>query len=113
MVGTVPLFAVLDTATFAAIVVVQILPGAFLTLNDGTLACYLTECFPTRVRYTGFAFSFNTANALFGGTAPFIATLLISTTGSKLAPAYYLAAAAVVALLAMLACPETAGRPLA
>ena len=107
-----PLFAVLGKAAFAGIVVVQIVLGLFLTLNDGTLAVFLTERFPTRVRYTGFAFSFNTANALFGGTAPFVATLLISLTGSKLAPAYYLVAAAVVTLVAMFASPETAGQPL-
>jgi MFS family permease len=65
-----------------------------------------------RVRYTGFAFSFNAANALFGGTAPFVATLLISLTGSKLAPAWYLVAAATVTLAAMLASKETAGKPL-
>jgi MHS family proline/betaine transporter-like MFS transporter len=86
--------------------------GALLTVNDGTLPCFLTEIFPTRVRYSGFAFSFNTANALFGGTAPFVATWLISATGSKTAPAWYLVAAAAVALVAMLAARETAGKPL-
>jgi MHS family proline/betaine transporter-like MFS transporter len=83
-----------------------------LTLNDGTLASFLSEAFPTRVRFTGFAFSFNTANALFGGTAPFVATMLISVTGSKLAPSWYLVAAAVVSLLAMLASRETANTEL-
>jgi MHS family proline/betaine transporter-like MFS transporter len=84
-----------------------------LAMNDGTLPCFLAEIFPTRVRYSGFAFSFNTANALFGGTAPFLATWLIAETGDKLAPAWMLVAAAVVALLAMLAVRETANRALA
>jgi MHS family proline/betaine transporter-like MFS transporter len=39
------------------------------------------------VRYSGFAFSFNTANALFGGTAPFVATWLISAHRQQAAPA--------------------------
>ena len=56
---------------------IQIVLGALLTMNDGTLPVFLAEIFPTRVRYSGFALSFNTANALFGGTAPFVATLLI------------------------------------
>lgn len=51
-------------------------------------------------------------NAMFGGTAPFIATWLISETGSKAAPAWFLVAAAVVALIAMVSSRETAGRPL-
>ncbi len=109
---TVPLFGMLDGASFAMIVLIQVIFGALLTVNDGTLPCFLTEIFPTRVRYSGFAFSFNTANALFGGTAPFVATWLIAATGSKTAPAWYLVAAAVVALVAMLASRETAGKPL-
>jgi MHS family proline/betaine transporter-like MFS transporter len=109
---TVPLFALLDHVSFTGIVLIEVILGAMLTMNDGTLATYLTEVFPTRVRYTGFAFSFNAANALFGGTAPFVATLLISLTGSKLAPAWYLVAAATVTLAAMLASKETAGKPL-
>jgi len=110
MVLTVPLFGMLDGATFATIVLIQVVFGALLTVNDGTLPCFLTEIFPTRVRYSGFAFSFNTANALFGGTAPFIATWLISATGNKEAPAWFLVAAAAVALVSMLYSRETAGR---
>ena len=109
---TVPLFRMLDGATFGMIVLIQVIFGALLTVNDGTLPCYLTELFPTRVRYSGFAFSFNTANAMFGGTAPFIATWLISATGSKAPPAWFLVAAAVVAFVAMVSSRETAGRPL-
>ena len=78
-----------------------------LTINDGTLATFLAESFPTEVRYTGFALSFNTANALLGGTAPTIATALIQYTGSSLAPAYYLAFIAFLALTAMLAIHST------
>ncbi|TIC78406.1 MFS transporter [Crenobacter intestini] len=110
---TVPLFALLDGASFATILLIQIAFGALLTMNDGTLACFLSEIFPTKVRYSGFAFSFNSANALFGGTAPFIATWLISVTGSKTAPAWYLVGAAVVALCAMLMIHETAHEALA
>ncbi|MGH3435207.1 MAG: MFS transporter [Sciscionella sp.] len=109
---TVPLFILLGQASFIGVVLIAVLLGALLTMNDGTLACFLTEAFPTRVRYSGFAFSFNTANALFGGTAPFVATLLIGVTGSKLAPAWYLVGAAALTLLAMLSSRETAGKPL-
>jgi MHS family proline/betaine transporter-like MFS transporter len=112
MLLTVPLFSALDGASFLGIVLIQIAFGALLTVNDGTLPCFLSELFPTRVRYSGFAFSFNAANALFGGTAPFVATWLIAVSGSKLAPAWYLVVAAVVALAAMLAARETAGKPL-
>ncbi len=55
-----------------------------------TLFSYLTQTFPTSVRFTGFAFSFNLANAIFGGTASFIATGLIALTGLSIAPAWYM-----------------------
>ncbi len=109
---TVPLFSQLSSVGVLGIILIQIAFGALLTMNDGTLPCFLSEIFPTKVRYSGFAFSFNLANTIFGGTAPFIATWLISITGSKLAPAWYLVAVAVVAMVAMVASRETAGKPL-
>ncbi|MCY0904826.1 MFS transporter [Arthrobacter sp. H14-L1] len=109
---TVPLFMLLDTGSFAVILVVQIVLGAMLTLNDGTLPSFLAELFPTRVRYSGFAVSFNLSNAIFGGTAPFVATALIAMSGSKLAPGWYLMAAAVVSLIAVACAKETSKAPL-
>ncbi|NVN00813.1 MFS transporter [Arthrobacter sp. SDTb3-6] len=109
---TVPAFMLLDTRNFLVILLVQILLGGMLTLNDGTLPSFLAELFPTRVRYSGFAVSFNLSNALFGGTAPFVATLLIATSGSKLAPGWYLMAAALISLVAVLCAKETSKDPL-
>ncbi|MHB9833226.1 MFS transporter [Paraburkholderia terrae] len=110
---TVPLFKGLAGASFMMIVAIQIAFGALLTMNDGTLPCFLSEIFPTRVRYSGFAFCFNAANALFGGTAPLVATWLIGATGNKLAPAWYLVGAAGIALIAMIFSRETSQAPLA
>ncbi len=104
---TVPAFMLLNTKNFAVILLVQILLGGMLTLNDGTLPSFLAELFPTKVRYSGFAVSFNLSNALFGGTAPFMATLLIAWTGTDLAPAYYLMAAALISLVAVALAHET------
>ncbi len=109
---TVPLFALLDTGVVWLIVAVEIVFGILLTVNDGTLATFLAESFPTSVRYTGFALSFNSANALLGGTAPFVATWLIAVTGSTAAPAWYLTIVAIGALGAMLASKETAFKEL-
>jgi len=106
---TVPLFHSLSSASIVGILLIQVALGAFLTINDGTLPCFLSESFPTRVRYSGFALCFNSANALFGGTAPLVATWLISATGNKLAPAWYLVGAAVVSLIAILASRAPSG----
>ncbi len=110
---TVPAFMLLDTGNFLVIVLVQILLGGMLSLNDGTLPSFLAEMFPTRVRYSGFAVSFNLSNALFGGTAPFVATLLIASSGSLLAPGWYLMGAAAISLIAVACSVETSKKALA
>ncbi len=112
IVFTIPAFMLLDTGSFLVVILVQIALGGMLTLNDGTLPSFLAEMFPTRIRYSGFAVSFNLSNALFGGTAPFMATLLIGMLGTSLAPGWYLMAAAAIALSAVLCARETSREPL-
>ncbi|MBI0547912.1 MFS transporter, partial [Dickeya dianthicola] len=52
-------------------------------------------------RASGMAISYNVAVTVFGGFAPFICTLLISATGSSLAPSYYLMITALLSVLAL------------
>ena len=68
----------------------------------------IVELFPTRSRTTLMSISYSLAVALFGGFAPFIATWLISTTGTPIAPTYYLIAAGLVSALTILPFRETA-----
>ncbi|MCI9130243.1 MAG: MHS family MFS transporter [Eggerthellaceae bacterium] len=109
---TVPAFMLLNTAQFWVVLGVELVMAFVLTINDGTLSSYLTETFPTDVRYTGFALSFNLANAIFGGTAAMIGTWLISVTGSTLAPAWYMVVISVIALVAMILSHENSHKEL-
>ncbi|MEG0758170.1 MAG: MFS transporter, partial [Raoultibacter sp.] len=109
---TVPAFMLLNTGDFTIVLLVELVMCAALTINDGTLSSYLTETFPTEVRYSGFALSFNMANAIFGGSASFIATWLIAATGSNLAPAWYMVAVSCVALVAMILSHEHSNKDL-
>ncbi len=104
---TVPAFMLLNTGNFYIILLVQVMLGFALTLNDGTLPSFLSELFPTKVRYSGFAVSFNLGNAIFGGTAAMVATWLIKATGNQIAPAYYLIGAAVISFIAVALSHET------
>ncbi len=99
--GTVPLFMAFQGAMFWSIVAIQIAFGFMLAMNDGNLPALLSELFPIDVRYSGFAFTFNTAQSIVGGTAPLIATWLIQQTNSHLAPAWYLMVIATIALIAL------------
>ncbi|MBX6765390.1 MAG: MFS transporter [Rubrobacteraceae bacterium] len=109
---TLPSFMLLSLGGVGFAILAQILLGAMLAGNDGVLATFLAEMFPTTIRYSSFALSFNLGNAIFGGTAPFAATYLIALTGNDFAPGVYLMGAALVAAFALLFTVETSNRPL-
>ena len=73
---------------------------------------FLAELFPTRLRYSGLSLTYGLASALFGGTAPALATFLVRRTGDALSPAWYATGLTVVAVICVLLAPETVGRPL-
>jgi MHS family proline/betaine transporter-like MFS transporter len=112
VVATYPIFLLLSKG-FGFSILALILLGAMLAGNDGVLATFLSEMFPTQVRYTSFALAFNTGNAIFGGTAPFVSTYLIALSGNMYAPAFYLMIAAVVCFIALIGARETAHEELA
>jgi len=74
--------------------------------------CQIVEIFPTQIRYTGFAVSYNITYAIFGGLTPLIVTALIQGTGQALAPALWLMLTAGLTFLALFTLKETAGKAL-
>jgi MFS transporter, MHS family, proline/betaine transporter len=94
--------------TFIALFVVALPMPIVQSVGYPTYA----EQFPTRVRYTGMAFSFNFGTILGGGVTPYIATALIGQTGNLLSPAYLLVGAAVVGFLTLTGVRETADEAL-
>lgn len=78
------------------------LAGLAAGLTNGSFAVLLTDLFPTRVRFTGVALVFNVSFTIFSGTAPLVATTLISETGQSTSPAYMMMGSAVLALLGSL-----------
>jgi MHS family proline/betaine transporter-like MFS transporter len=97
-----PLFAWLAGApTIEKLLLVQITLGILTALNVGALPALMAELFATRMRATGLSISYSVAVAVFGGFAPFIDVWLIETTGSAVAPSYYLIVAAIISLLSL------------
>jgi MFS transporter, MHS family, proline/betaine transporter len=88
--------------TFAVMMVVQILLGVVMTAYYGALPALLSELFPIQTRTTGMSLGYNIAVTIFGGFAPFVVTWLISASGNRLAPSFYLMAAAAVSGAALL-----------
>jgi len=107
-----PLFLMLNAGSLA----VAIAAHAGLAAIESVFVCASlaagAELFATRVRSSGYSIGYNVSVALFGGTAPYVATWLVARTGNDLAPAYYVIVAALVTLITVLTMRETARRPL-
>ena len=103
-----PLFLMMEaTRSFGVILAAQLVGIALEALFSGPAPAAYAEIFPTRIRYTAISVPYNLAVAAFGGTAPFIATYLVATTGNHLSFTYYLVAAGVVSFLVYLTLAET------
>jgi MFS transporter, MHS family, proline/betaine transporter len=110
---TYPLFLLLNTGNLFAAIVAHVALGALLAVFISTSIAALTELFPTRVRYGGFSIGYNFSVAIFGGSSPYLAQYLVSTTGNPLSPAFIVIGGAVATLLVVLTVRETAGTDLA
>ncbi len=107
-----PLLMMASSGSVALAFLAQLVMIVFLSFFSGPCPAAYSELFPTRVRYTALSVGYNTAVAIFGGFAPFICTWLIRTTGSALAPGYYMVAAALISFIVILRIRETAFEPL-
>ena len=107
-----PLFLLLDAGSVGAAIAAHAGLAALEAVFVSASLAAGAELFATRVRSTGYSIGYNVSVALFGGTAPYVATWLTDRTGESVAPAYYVIVAAVVTLATVLTMRETAGRPL-
>ncbi|HTV86800.1 MAG TPA: MFS transporter [Dyella sp.] len=74
-------------------------------ITYGPLGTVLAQMFPTAVRYTGASLAFNLAGIFGASLAPYLATWLAKTYGLAYV-GYYLSAAAVLTMLALLVKPR-------
>ena len=98
---TYPLFTLFNLQNMAWVIFTYLIFSLIFGCIPGTYTAMLIDLFPTSIRYTGIAMSYNLAYAIFGGLSPILCTLFIQLTGSILAPAFYLM---LIATLSGLAC---------
>ena len=96
-----PFYYALETRAMN-LTLVLVIAGLVGGLTNGSFAVLLTDLFPTRIRFSGVALVFNISFTIFSGMAPLIATTLIRETGSLRAPAIFVAACALLALVGSL-----------
>jgi MHS family proline/betaine transporter-like MFS transporter len=102
-----PIFLMLNSGGFILPLISQILFATATGIYMGPMPTTLVELFPTRVRFTGVALSYNLIAGLFGGTAPMFSFWLINATKNNLSIAYYVMAAALVSLFTIVFYKET------
>ncbi len=94
-VGLLPLFA---------------LVGVVGSICAGTVIAISADLFPTRIRFSGVALSYNISFTLFSGLAPVIAALLARNTGVAATAAYYMIGCAALSFAAALVMHRYDGR---
>ncbi|HZR75954.1 MFS transporter [Bradyrhizobium sp.] len=93
-------FAMLKTGSEPIIFLAIILSLIPHDMQYGPQAALIAESFTGRLRYSGASLGYQLASVIAGGPAPLIATWLYATTNSATAIAIYIAACAVITLIA-------------
>ena len=106
-------FPMMDTGNYLAImgaIIIGLVIHAFMYAPQPAI---MAEMFPTRMRYSGVSLGYQVTSIVAGSLAPIIAVKLLDIFDSSVPIALYLAAAAVVTLIAALFMRETKGIDLA
>lgn len=105
--STYPVFLSLHSMNYTLAILSQMLFAAIVGSYMGPIPTLLVELFPTRVRFTGVAISYNLSVAIFGGTIPMVGAALYQFTGEQITFAYYLTALAAISCFSLCFYKET------
>ncbi|GAA2896048.1 MFS transporter [Pseudonocardia halophobica] len=106
-------FALLDTQNFGLTVLAVVGGLIFHGAMYGPQAAFLSELFGTGVRYSGVSIGYQLASVAAGGLAPLVSVALLAAFGTGYAIAVYVAASALITLVAVATYRETRDRDLA
>lgn len=94
-----------NASIISALVVGLVLHGAMY----GPQAAFITELFPTRIRYSGVSLAYQLTSIVAGSLAPIIALWLYKDYGSAMPVSIYVGAACVISGISALLARETRG----
>ncbi len=95
-----PIFCIYDNY-FSYYIIALFLSALITGFSAGVIPPLLADLFPTEIRYSGVAFSYNIGFAMLGGLTPLIASILIYQFHSSLAPAVFLIMAALLSIISL------------
>lgn len=102
-----PLFLLFNAHNWHLVILALCILALCASPVAGCFSCMMAEQFPTPVRYSGTALSYNLGFGIIGGFTPLIATWLINLTGNLMAPSFVLMTISAIALVAWFYLPET------
>ncbi|HLH98470.1 MAG TPA: MFS transporter [Xanthobacteraceae bacterium] len=105
-----PYFAMIDTAIPAVVFIAIFLSIIPHNMQYGPQAALIAEAFTPRLRYSGASLGYQLASVIAGGPAPLIATALLARYQTGYAVSIYIAACAVVSVVAASFMPDYTGR---
>ena len=103
-------FGMVDTAIPSAVFIAIVLSLVPHDMQYGPQAALIAEAFTPRLRYSGASLGYQLASVIAGGPAPLIATALFAAYHTGYAIAIYIAACAVVSLVAAGFMPDYTGK---
>jgi hypothetical protein len=103
-------FGLLNTGSSVLIFIAIVLSLVPHDMQYGPQAALIAESFTGRLRYSGSSLGYQLASVIAGGPAPMIATWLYSVYHSSTVIAVYIAACAVITLIATALMSDYTGR---
>ena len=100
-------FALLDTGQFWLIVLATVVALILHAAMYGPQAAFISEMFPTKVRYTGASMGYQLAGIIGGALAPIISVALLDRFDTSIAVSVYAVVMLLVTIICVLLAPET------
>ena len=97
-----PSFLLLQTQNIILIFIGQLAFAILMGACYGVIPAAIVELFPKEIRYSACSFVCNVCTTLFGGSMPFILSLLIDQTNNVMVPAYVLIVTGLITIPAIL-----------
>ncbi|MBN3805067.1 MFS transporter [Paraburkholderia sp. Ac-20336] len=82
---------IVNAPSMASILTVELSFALLIGASNAPIPTALAGLFPTEVRSTGLAISYNIGAALFGGLSPLVLTWLLHVSGNNMMPAHFCA----------------------
>ena len=100
-------FILLDTGQFWLIVLAAVIALVLHAAMYGPQAAFISEMFPTKVRYTGASMGYQLAGIFGGALAPIISVALLDRFDTSVAVSLYAVAMLLITIVCVLLAPET------